>query len=208
MCFWLLLRLIYKSCRQFCPMPKLTAEKCKTTILRLANEDISQFYYVNVIKMALMTFDTRFTMYDDDDRNIATGEIFVIDGKGFSFRHFLEVARHIKTVRIYMKYIQEAAPFNIKGIHFVNCSTVLDKAFSLIKPLMKKEVLSVIHFHTSGLDSFHQYVPLDCLPAEYGGVLGSIDDLHRTFSKIIEAKRFVLINLEYAYSILIILFFL
>lgn len=70
--------------------------------------------------MALMTFDARFNVYDDYVGKIANGEIFIIDGNNMSFRHFLNVAKNVTTVRIYMKYLQEAAPFNIKSVNFVN----------------------------------------------------------------------------------------
>lgn len=170
-------------------MSKLTAEKCKITVVRLANDDASQFYYVNIVKMFLMMFDVCFTDYDDVEGNISSGEFFVIDGRGFSFRHFVEVARNIQTVRVYMKYIQEAAPFNIKSIHFVNCSAILDKVFSLIKPLLKKDLMNSIFFHKSGLESLHQHVPKYCLPSEYGGDLESINDLHRKFSNRVETMR-------------------
>ena len=108
--------------------------------------------------MALMMFDTRFTMYDNYVDKIASGEYFIIDGKGFTFRYFFEIAKNASTLRAYMKYIQEVSPFNIKGLHIVNCSSVLEKMFALIRPVLKMAVIKVMHFHPNGLGNLHKYL--------------------------------------------------
>lgn len=89
--------------RQFCPLPELTADNLKVSIIRVANDNASQFNYIEVVKMVLMMFDARYTMYDDYKNIIASGECFILDGKGINFWHFLKVARNISTVRLYMK---------------------------------------------------------------------------------------------------------
>lgn len=138
-------------------------------------------------------FDARFTEYDEPtDGKIAAGECFIIDSKGMSFRHFLNVVKNVSTVRIYMKYIQEAAPFNIKKIHFINCSYILDKMFALIKPLFNKEMLDVIYFHTQGLESLYEHIPKSVLPAELGGDIGSISEIYEKFQQFVISKRFVI----------------
>lgn len=136
-----------------------------------------------------MMFDARFTEYDDSDGIIAAGECFIIDSKGMSFRHFLNVVKNVTTVRLYMKYIQEAAPFNIKNIHFINCSYIMDKMFSLIRPLLKKELLEVIYFHTQGLNSLYEHVPKASLPKELGGELESMIELNNKFVEFLISKR-------------------
>lgn len=172
-------------------MPKLLNGTYNITMLSLINEDPSRFDYIQLVKMALMLFDAAFTTYDGFNGNIATGECIIIDGKGTSFRHFLKVLKSVSTVRLYMKYIQEATPINIKMLHFINCSSIMDKMFSLIRPLLKKELLDVIHFHTQGLESLYEYVSKDVLPKEYGGELESIHDTHRKFIEYVLSKRLV-----------------
>jgi CRAL/TRIO domain len=166
------------------------------TIIRLNDLDVSKFFYVDIVKMVLMMFDTRFTMFDDYESRIASGENFVIDGRGMSFRHFLNVASNLKTVRLYMRFLQEVSPFIIKNMHFVNCSAVVDRMFSLVKPLLKKELIDVMHFHRSGLESLHKFIPKDILPQEYGGTLGAIGDIHKTFCGFVESKRFAETDIE------------
>lgn len=142
--------------------------------------------------MALMMFDARFTVYDEQAAGqIAAGECFIIDSKGTSFRHFLNVVKNVSTVRIYMKYIQEAAPFNIKKVHFINCSYILDKMFALIKPLLNKELLQVIYFHTQGLESLYEHIPKALLPTELGGDMGAMSEIYEKFQQFVVTKRFV-----------------
>lgn len=175
-------------------MPKLLNDQYRVNVISLIDYDASLFDYVQVVKMVMMVFDARFTEYDNPVAGkIASGEVFVIDAKGVSFRHFLNVVKNVSTVRIYMKYIQEAAPFNIKKVHFINCSYILDKMFALIKPLLNKELLEVIYFHTQGLDSLYEHVPKDFLPTEFGGNLGSMIEIYKKFQKFVTSKRFVLI---------------
>lgn len=181
--------------RLFCPLPKLLNDKYRITVLCLINYDASQFDYVQIVKMAVMMFDARFTNYDDPAGNIASGECFVIDSKGMSFSHFLHVVKNVSTVRLYMKYIQEAVPFNIKKVHFINCSYIFYKMFALIKPLLNKELLEVIYFHTEGLESLYEHVPKEVLPTELGGDVGSMVEIYEQFQKFVISKRLVSILL-------------
>lgn len=33
----------------------------------------------------------------------------------------------------------------------------------------------MIHFHSGGIESLHEFIPKDCLPKEYGGTDGSLE---------------------------------
>lgn len=160
-------------------------------LIRLGNDDASQFDYVAIVKMILMSFDASFTTFDDDGETITSGRCFVVDGKGISFRHFMNVVKNFKTARLYMRYLQEAVPFNIKSLHFFNSSSIIDRIFSLIRPLLNKELLDVIHFHRAEIECLHEFIPCDLLPSEYGGSLGPIEKFQKQTEKILEEKRFV-----------------
>lgn len=79
----------------------------------------------------------------------------------------------------------------IKKLHFVNMSSVFERIFTLIRPLMKKEIIDVLHFHRGGLESLYEHVPKGLLPSEYEGDLGPIKNIHKDFMKLVEAKRFL-----------------
>lgn len=63
--------------------------------------------------------------------------------------------------------------------HYVNCSPVLTKVLSIVKPFVKKELFEVFHFHTSGFESLHEFIPTAILPEEYGGSGGPVSSFYQ-----------------------------
>lgn len=70
-------------------------------------------------------------------------------------------------------------PYRIVQNHYVNCSPVLTKVLSLVKPFVKKELFDVFHFHTAGYDTLHEFIPPEILPEEYGGSGGPISNFYQ-----------------------------
>lgn len=53
----------------------------------------------------------------------------------------------------------------------------MDKVLALMRPFMKKELMDVMHLHTT-IDSFvDKHLAKKYLPNEYGGEAGSIKDI-------------------------------
>lgn len=55
-----------------------------------------------------------------------------------------------------------------------------------MKPFIKSDLLSRVRFHTTdmNLDDFHKKcIPKSCLPSEYGGDLGPIEDIREKHKK-------------------------
>lgn len=51
----------------------------------------------------------------------------------------------------------------------------------MVKPFLRKELFERIHLHPVGTDYsdfFEKYIPKSHMPSEYGGDLGSCDELH------------------------------
>lgn len=174
--------------RQICPLPKLTSDNRRVLFVRYTTSDTSQFCCVDVIKMLLMMLDARYAMRDESGQ-LADSDILVLDLKEYTFKHFLNVVRNIKMVFLYFKYIQESVPVATLSAHVLNPSWVTHKFMALIKPILRKEVADSFRFHAQGLESLHEVVPKEVLPSEYGGDLGSINDLHSEWMKIFEDKR-------------------
>lgn len=175
-----------------CPLPTFTKEKYKISLFRLIDDDPNKFDYVNTVKWNFMADDVRYITYDSV--GLTEGEISIMDAKGFSFRHFVKVAANLATLRLYLTYVQEAVPFKIIQNHFVNCSPILTKIMSLIRPFLKKELFDVIHFHTESFASLKDHIPMEALPYEYGGAGGSLDDMYGKWIKHVENKREYLNN--------------
>jgi len=178
---------------QFCPLKKLTKEKYKITIIRFPKCDASVYDTVDVIKTALMMFDAGYALYDNED-GIVEGEIFILDVEGFSFKQFLDVSKNAKTVLLYGKFLQEAAPVTLMCNHITNTSSVFDGIMSLVKPVMSKDVGEMIETHKSPGSTLGNFIDKDVLPIDYGGTNGTIDDHYKEWLKIFETKRDYLLN--------------
>lgn len=171
---------------QVCPMPKNTEENHKISVFRLVDADPEKYDYLDTCRMVVSMLDVRFVTVDGNE--LINGEIGVIDMTGFGFKHFMRTATNISVMRNYMKYIQEAAPFKIVQNHFINCSPMMDKFMTLLKPFMKKESLETLRFHTN-LESLYETISRELLPNEFGGTAGSIEDIQADWIKTVESKR-------------------
>ncbi|KAK9892505.1 hypothetical protein WA026_020494 [Henosepilachna vigintioctopunctata] len=90
----------------------------------------------------------------------------IMDMDGATLGHFLKFNPSV--AKKYLFYLQEALPIRLKEIHLITVPSWIDKLMTLLKPLLKKELLDMIHIH-SNLDSFHKVLPKEYLPKDYGG---------------------------------------
>lgn len=178
-------------CSQVCPLPLYSNQQFKVTIFRLFDDDPAKYDVVETFKMFFMMSDVR--NITDLDR-LTEGEIGIMDFKGFSFRHFLKVASNLSTVRLYLKYVQEAVPFKIHQNHFLNCSPVLTRTIAMVRPFLNKELFNVMHFHTNGIETLHDYVSKEILPLEYGGCSGSYETFFKDWLNLVDGNREYLNN--------------
>lgn len=65
----------------------------------------------------------------------------------------------------------------VKGLHFLNAPSFMDRLMMMLKPFMKKELLDVLKIHQIGARTFDDYMPLTALPKEAGGEYKSFDQL-------------------------------
>lgn len=69
------------------------------------------------------------------------------------------------------------------------------KSVSLSSTLLTQSAFFQIHLHSPSFDieKFHaEHVPRSCLPSEFGGVCGSVEDVHEQLSKeFMELREFL-----------------
>lgn len=168
-------------------MLKTTPENYKCCIFRLIDTRSELFNFNDVIKTFFMVADVRLVTPDPDPENLAAGEVPIFDMKGISVWHLLKVT--LSTLRLYFKYAQEAHPVRVQQIHVYNCTSVINKIMSLIKPLLKPEVAARFQFHTPGSETLYNFIPREMLPEEYGGGAGPIKVLKDSWMKLFYEKR-------------------
>lgn len=141
---------------------------------------------------------------------IAEGHAIVIDMEGSTLSHLARV--NIIAMKKFMYYIQvtifqfgesislqfkwnflcvffqEALPVRLRAFHFINTVPFMDKVLALMKPFMKKELMDVMHLHST-LDTFlDKHVPKSMMPDEYGGSAGKIQDITDKVYKEMQAN--------------------
>ncbi|XP_037931848.1 alpha-tocopherol transfer protein-like, partial [Teleopsis dalmanni] len=178
------------------PLPGLTPENYKVSCYRLHDFDHKKMNHIEDTKSFFMVTDCRFCIPDlPDSDQLSEGEVQIFDMNGFSMKHFSRMT--IGTMRIYLKFLQEAFPVRLKAVHLINCPTYLDKIVSVVKPFINREVFKMIHFHTNGINGLYEHVPRSMLPEEYGGDCGSFEKLKAQTMLLLQQKRSYLIDSQH-----------
>lgn len=171
---------------QICVFPKLTEDGKRVSFGCFLDHDPEKFDLVQHYRTSFMFMDAGFIRTFDGE--IQNGEIGIMDFAGITNKHMWKAIRSVSNLKVCMKYIQEATPMIIHQNHFINCSPVLMKIISLVRPFMKQEVLDVLHFHSS-YETLHEFVPKEQLPFEYGGTGGKLADIAKDTRNIVESHK-------------------
>lgn len=65
----------------------------------------------------------------------------------------------------------------VRGLHFLNAPSFMDRLMMMIKPFMKKELIDVLLIHQIGAKTLDKHVPMTGLPKGAGGEFKSFDEL-------------------------------
>uniref|UniRef100_A0A1B6DYJ3 CRAL-TRIO domain-containing protein n=1 Tax=Clastoptera arizonana TaxID=38151 RepID=A0A1B6DYJ3_9HEMI len=167
----------------FVPLPKRTAEGYRLFLYRLADTDPDKFSFVDYVKTFFMIGETRLRKETEK----VEGEVPIFDMTGYSLRHLTRIP--LPLLRKYMQYSQEAHPVKLMQIHIINAVPLLDKVLTLIRPFMKSEVAAMLHVHLPGSTTLYNFIPQELLPEEYGGQMGPVNDITRSWKKIVEDEQ-------------------
>ncbi|XP_076253865.1 alpha-tocopherol transfer protein-like [Rhynchophorus ferrugineus] len=159
-------------------LPKLTPNNYTILFGRLIDCNPDKFNYSNQIR----NFDM-VEMLNLHSEGPQEGLVIVFDMQGMVFGHLTRIS--IVMMKKLFYYLQEAMPIRLKGIHYINVVSFMDKLLAMMKPFMKKELLEMLFVHANSIESLYEHVPRDCLPAEYGGQCESIKILHEKTKKLV-----------------------
>lgn len=146
-------------------MPKLTPNGCRVTVAFGPSEDFETPEIAILFKVLFMTADLRLAM----EKHGVFGDIYLLDGSVAILKHFIKVSPVV--VKKFFVCVQEAYPVNIKEVHVVNPTSLIDFIIKWVSPFLKEKIRKRIFVH-SDLESLHKAIPKDCLPDEYGGTAG------------------------------------
>lgn len=95
----------------------------------------------------------------------------------------------------FLNFVQESVFYKLKEVHLFNVSATISKIYSLLKPFIKKELQEQIFFHTNH-EELYDIIDKENLPNEYGGKVGTIDELHKSFIERCERDASILKEYE------------
>ncbi|XP_064555505.1 alpha-tocopherol transfer protein isoform X2 [Drosophila montana] len=174
------------------PLPGLTPENNKLLFYRLIDHDADKFNFTAGIKVFFMVADCRFAT--ETDGRLSDGEIPIFDMAGYTLRHLTKTV--LSSLRVYMKFVQEAHPVRLREVHVLNCPSYLDKVLTVVKPFIKSEVFKLIHFHLPNADTPYKHFPRAMLPEEYGGGAGKMSHLKQQWVHLLQQHREYLMDAD------------
>lgn len=65
----------------------------------------------------------------------------------------------------------ELLPIKDMEVHVVNSSSLLNKAVSMVFPMLSQSLKEQIFFHGTNYTSLHEHIAQEVLPVEYGGTM-------------------------------------
>lgn len=83
-------------------------------------------------------------------------------------------------------YSDEGMPLRHKGIHFICTIPQFDSAYSTLKSLMGNKENRKIKIHGNDMEGLYKCVPKECLPKEYGGTNGTVDEIIDFWTKKVQ----------------------
>nr|XP_018913223.1 PREDICTED: alpha-tocopherol transfer protein-like [Bemisia tabaci] len=175
------------KCFQIILSKERTDENFAVILIRATNPSVEYFDIASLFKAYFMTVDT--LILEDP---YCEGLILVFDVAGSSVSHLRKL--NFGVLRKCIKYLEEGMPIRTKGLHVVNLTFVMVKIIQLVKTFLKSNRDDMTFFHSSSkLETLYSAVPQRCLPGEYGGTLGSSEDLNnKNIERLIEYREHLL----------------
>lgn len=166
------------------PTIEKTPDNHGVIIFRLVDGDPDIINFNDIIKAFYMCTDIRLVLMQEVWQD---GEILIFDMTNIALKHFTKLI--LSTLRLFMKYSQEAHPAVVQQIHIINCSSLINRVMMVIKPFLKAEIAERIQTHLPDSDTLFKYIPRDILPKEYGGHCGSIETTRSYWLSYLESYR-------------------
>ncbi|CAH0402595.1 unnamed protein product [Chilo suppressalis] len=128
----------------------------------LLDPDYKNFVFSEAIRAVLMVLDL--WQYQS---GTWPGFVILIDLNQMTLGHLSRL--DLQTLQQFLYFLQEALLLKLKGLHFLNAPSFMDRLMMLLKPFLKKQLLDVLHIHQIGSKTLDAYVPMEGLPKEAGG---------------------------------------
>lgn len=130
-------QLFFLHCRFCAELPGLSKQGCKLLFGKLIDPDPSHFSFEDCNKYIFMECDLVGLRNGTCD-----GYLFIADMSNVSLGHVGRLSP--MGLKKLVMYIQEAIPVRLKGLHFINCPSVMDIIMNMARPFMKNELWNIV----------------------------------------------------------------
>ncbi|XP_014288671.1 clavesin-2 isoform X2 [Halyomorpha halys] len=161
-------------------LPLGTAANEKLVYCGLLDPDPSHFKHLPAMKLFTMAVEA--TLITE---GLYPGYVVILDASHISVRHV--PLSSIPSIKKFLYYVQEGIPLKITQVHVINVSPIVMKIYTVLKPFLKQELITILNFHTNGLENFHKVVPKELLPKELGGNLSPMKEYQNEFKAKVES---------------------
>ncbi|XP_068204365.1 retinol-binding protein pinta-like isoform X2 [Palaemon carinicauda] len=169
---------------EFLPLPGYDPKGRKIILIRAAAHDPKVHSMDEVFKATNFINDI---LIEDDEQACITGIVNLLDMQDMSAAHVMQMSPAL--VKKAMIIWQEGYPMRPKGLNYINTPAAFDTVFNIFKSFMKEKMKKRVHIHGSDLESLYKQVPKECLPVEYGGTNGTIEEIKDYWLKRVDARR-------------------
>ncbi|KAL4719294.1 hypothetical protein ACJJTC_005167 [Scirpophaga incertulas] len=146
----------------YAPLPTPTLQGDRAVYLRLLDPDPRNFFFPDTVKTFMMMFD----MWQYTE-GTWPGFLLIIDMDQAVLGHVTRL--EIMTIRQVLYFLQECMLVCLKGVHFLNAPSFMDKLMMMLKPFLKKELLEMLHIHQVNSNTMDEFLPKKAFPKEEGG---------------------------------------
>ncbi|XP_068204372.1 alpha-tocopherol transfer protein-like isoform X8 [Palaemon carinicauda] len=168
----------------FLPLPRIEPSQALIVLGRPSIRDPYSSTMDDAAKAILLMCDL---LIEEDEAAIITGIDVLMDSGTMTLAHASQLSLTvIKKAAIVM---QEGYPMRPKGLNYINTPAAFDTVFNIFKSFMKEKMKKRVHIHGSDLESLYKQVPKECLPVEYGGTNGTIEEIKDYWLKRVDARR-------------------
>ncbi|XP_066978640.1 alpha-tocopherol transfer protein-like isoform X4 [Macrobrachium rosenbergii] len=166
------------------PVPRLKEDQRQIIIGRPGHRDPNTTGFDDMARAIFLLFDL---LLEEDETLIIRGLDLVLDAGELNFQHAAQMSP--PKVKMVSVLTQEGYPMRPKGLNYINTPAAFDTVFNIFKSFMKEKMKKRIHIHGSDLESLYKEVPRECLPVEYGGTNGTIEEIKDYWLKRVDARR-------------------
>ncbi|XP_064640343.1 alpha-tocopherol transfer protein-like [Lineus longissimus] len=164
-------------------LPKPKGKKDGPVYILSLSKNMDPYIDINDTMRALyMTVDT---MVMDENVQVH-GMYYIQDMKGAGM-DMMKIWNQ-ENIKKSMKVWKDVYPTRMKQFHYVNMPRFLNAIMEIIKPFMGKKLSDRMKIHHSEKE-FAKKIPKECLPNEYGGTAGTIEEIYAPFREKVLNNR-------------------